>query len=369
MRRIMLGCTLFLAISACLFAGDADPVYARVNLDDLKQEYAKGPNGEEPTPMAKVVLSDADRAAIKEKGYKAALLWAGSGTWYNALTAGAKAEFDKMGIKVTSIADANFDPAKQATDAETAMAANPDIILTLAVDPVSANQAFRPVVDANKVLVFVDNGVTGYEAGREYVGICTGDHYGMGRQAAKLMNDALNGKGDVGFIYHDADYFVTNNRDAAFKYDIENKYPGLKIVASQGFTEEPKTEEVAAAMLVQNPSIKGIYVAWDVAAEGVVAALRAAGRDDVKVVTHDLGANLDLDMAMDGITYGKVADLPYDIGGAMVRLAALKLLGKPAPSFVVAPSIMMTKDNIEESWKKSLGVEPSDDILKALGKK
>ena len=89
--------------------------------------------------------------------------------------------------------------------------------------------------------------------------------------------------------------------------------------------------------MTQNPDINGIYVAWDVAAEGVVAALRSGGWKDVKVITHDLGATLDLDIALKGNVYGKVADVPYDIGVTMARSAALKLLGEDVPPFVVVP--------------------------------
>jgi ribose transport system substrate-binding protein len=329
-------------------------------------DFAKGPNGEDASTADQVTLTDEEVAQVKEGGYTAALLWAGAGEWYNGLTDGAQAEFENLGIEVVATAEAGFDPAKQATDVETTLALDPDIILTLVVDPVSGAQAFQPAVDNGVVLVFADNGADGYVAGDQYVGIVTGDHYGMGRGSADLMAEALGGQGQIGFIYHDADYFVTNNRDRTFACRIQEEYPDIQIVAAGGFTEEPKTEEVAAAMLVQHPDIKGIYVAWDVAAEGVIAALRAAGRDDVMVVTEDLGANNDLDMAQGGNMYGKTIDLPYDIGATMARMAALKLLGKDAPAFVVVDLIKVKKDNLVEAWERALNLTPPDDILEAL---
>lgn len=347
----------------------ADQSNQKVEDARYDEEIAKGPNGETATRSSEVSLTEEDYAKIKEGNYKAALLWAGAGEWYNAMTDGAKEEFEKMGIKVVAVSDAQFDPSKQATDIETALALKPDIILTLPVDPVSGTRAFQPAVDQGVNIVFADNGVNDYEAGKQYVSIVTGDQFGMGRAAADLMNEAVGGKGDIAYIFHDADYFVTNNRDGAFKHTIEKKYPDIKIVAEGGFTEENGTGEVASTILTQNPNIKGVYVAWDVAAEPVVAELRAAGRKDIKVVTHDLGANNDLDMALDGNVYGKVADAPVDIGRTMAKLAGYKLLGKDAPEFVVCDLIKMTKDNIEEAWKQSLNKEPADDILKALGKK
>jgi len=99
----------------------------------------------------------------------------------------------------------------------------------------------------------------------------------------------------------------------------------------------------------------------------VFAALRAAGRSDVKVVTEDLGANNDLDMAMDGNMYGKTIDLPYDIGVTMARMAALDLLDRPAPPFVVVDLMKVKKDNLEEAWQKALNLELPEDIKNALG--
>ena len=121
-------------------------------------------------------------------------------------------------------------------------------------------------------------------------------------------------------------------------------------------------------MLTQNPDLDAIYVSWDVAAEPVVAEIRSAG-SDAKLVTIDLGGNNDLEMANGGIVYGKSADMPYQIGGTMVKLAALSILGEETPTYVVSDSIRMTKENIEECWLSAMDCEPSDDVLKALGKK
>lgn len=353
-------------------AKDTNPASTQAAGNDnskFDEEIAKGPNGETATRASEVNLTPEEYAKIKEGKYKAALLWAGAGEWYNALTAGAKEEFEKLGIEVVATSDAQFDPAKQATDVETALALKPDIILTLPVDPVSGARAYQPAVDKGVTLVFADNGVQGYKAGEQYVAIVTGDHFGMGRAAADLMNEAIGGKGEIGYIFHDADYFVTNNRDGEFKRTIEKKYPDIKITAEAGFTQENATGEVASSLLTQHPNIKGIYVAWDVAAEPVVAELRAAGRKDVKVITHDLGANNDLDMAQGGNIYAKVADMPVEIGRAMAKLAAYKILGKDAPPFVVSGLVKMTKNNIVEAWEQSLNKKPADNILEALGKK
>ena len=296
-----------------------------------------------------------------------AMLWAGASEWYNGMSSGALSECEKMGIEVVATTDAQFDPTIQATQIENALTINPDIILTLPVDPVSGTTAYQPVVDKGIKLVFADNSVNDYVGGEQYVAVCTGDQYGMGRTCAELTSEAIGGKGKIGVIYYEADYTVTNNRDNEFVRTIINNYPDIEIVSMMGFAEESATGEVASAMITQNPNLDAIYVSWDVAAEPVVAEIRSSGQD-IKLVTIDLGGNNDLEMARGGIVYGKSADMPYQIGATMVKLAVLSLLGEETPTYVVSDSIRMTKDNIVESWNQAMNCEPSSEVLAALGK-
>ena len=120
-------------------------------------------------------------------------------------------------------------------------------------------------------------------------------------------------------------------------------------------------------MLQRHADIDAIYVAWDVAAEGVVEAVRAAGRaDDVKVISHDLGAANALDMAEGGIYYGTVADKPYEVGRALADLAAYGLLDKEAPPFVAVGLIPVKRDNLADAWLQSLNIPLPTPVAEAL---
>lgn len=336
-------------------------------IESAADALAKGPNGEIPVPANTVTLTDEAKEAIRAKGYKAALLWAGSGEWYNAMTDGAKAIFEDLGIEIVATSDANFDPAKQATDIETALALNPDIILTLPVDPVSGTRAYQPAVDKGVSIVFADNGVENYTGGDQYVSVVTGDQFGMGRAAADAIAEAIGGEGKIGMVWYDVDYFVTNNRDNEFEKTIKEKYPKIEIVSKMGFTEENATEKPASAMILQNPDIQAIYCSWDVAAEGVVSAVRANGKDELKVVTHDLGATNCLNMANNGIFYSTICDLPYDIGSTMAMVAAKDLIDEETDPYYVVGLIKVTKENLAQAWKRSLNKELPGNIAKTLG--
>lgn len=324
-----------------------------------------GPAGEAATPSAEVTISDADLAALKDKGYKAALLWHTSSDFTNAVAAGATDEFKRAGIEIAVTTDAQFDAARQRSDIETALAAKPNVILALPLDPVTSAEAFRQAVSDGVKLVFLSNVPKDYKHGTDYAAIVTDDLYQMGKQAADALAKSMGGKGTVGYIFHDATYYVTNQRDQAFKSTIEKDYPDIKIVAEQGISDPARAEEIASAMLLKNPDLGGIYVTWAEPADGVLAALRAAGNTTTKIVTLDLAEPVALDMVKGGNVTALVADKAYELGRAMAASGMKSLLGQPAPAFVVAPALTVTKENISQGWQDSLHRDAPQSVLDA----
>ncbi len=324
-----------------------------------------GPSGEKATPSAEVTLSDTDLSKLKGKGYKAALLWHTSSDFTNAVSAGAKAEFEKAGVAVVVQTDAGFDAARQRSDIETALAAKPNVILALPLDPTTSAEAFRQAIKDGTKLVFLSNLPSGYKHGSDYAAIVTDDLYQMGKQAADALAKAIGGKGKVGYIFHDASYYVTNQRDQAFKSTIESSYPDIKIVAEQGISDPARAEELANAMLLQNPDLDGIYVTWAEPAEGVLSALRSAGNTKTKVVTLDLSEPVGLDMVKGGNVTALVADKAYELGRTMAATGMKALVGEETPAFIVAPALTVTKENVADGWKQSLNRDAPQSVLDA----
>ena len=325
-----------------------------------------GPQGETATPSSAVTLNEADIAALKDKGYKAALLWHTSSDFTNAVAAGAKDAFAKAGVQVVVETDAGFDAAKQRSDIETALAAKPNVILSLPLDPTTSAEAFRQAVADGSKLVFLSNLPTGYKHGTDYAAIVTDDLYQMGKQAADALAASIGKKGKVGYIFHDATYYVTNQRDQAFKSTIEKDYPDIQIVAEQGISDPARAEEIASAMLLQNPDLAGIYVTWAEPADGVLAALRAAGNKTTKIVTLDLSEPVGLDMVKDGNVTAIVADKANELGRAMADTGLKALLGQETPAFVVAPALTVTKANVKDGWQESLNRDAPQSVLDAV---
>ena len=324
-----------------------------------------GPDGVHATPSDKVQLAENEVAQLKAGNFTAAFAWHELYDWSSAVSQGAKDEFQRLGIKVVAETNASFNAARQKNDVETIMALNPSILITLPVDPAVGKATYSALKDKQTKLVFIDNAADNFKVGSDYVALVTSDRAMIGQKTAEALAKAMNGQGKVGYIFHDANFPVTNQRDQAFNWNIQSKFPGLKIVAESGMADPAKAEEIAMAMLAQHPDIKGIYTPWAEPALGVLAALRQLGRTDVKVVTIDLNEPAAIDMVKGGSITAMVADQAYAIGVTAARAAALSLLAKKVDPFLVVGADIVAKDNVADGWRTSLHREPPQSILDA----
>ena len=325
-----------------------------------------GPNGEQPTPVSDLALTDEEVAKLQAGHYTAAQLWHTSSEFVQAVQNGAAAEFGRLGINVVATTNANMDAGAQANQVQTAMAKKPNVIIGLPVDPTSAAAAFQPAVDAGTKLVFLSNVPKGYTYGKQYSSIVTDDLYDMGKRAAEALGQSLNGKGEIAMVFYNAQYYVTNQRDAAFRTTLQKEFPGIKIVAEQGFSDPNNATTIANALLTQHPKLAGIYTSWAQPAEGVLSALRSVGNTSTKVVTLDLDDTVVVDMATGGATVAVVADKAFELGKGMADAAAYALLGKTAPSFAVAGALTITKDTIVQGYQDSLHSDVPAAVQKVL---
>ena len=362
---IAVSAALMLALTACSSSGTNgqndgvdSAVAAQVDaalaaLDG--QVLSLGPNGETPSSFDTTELTDDEVNKIKAGKYTAAIVMHYSGNdWSTAQIAGLKAEFARLGVEGVAVTDAEFKPEKQVSDIETVMALKPDIIISIPTDPVATKAAFKKAAAAGIKLVFMDNVPAGMVGGKDYVSVVSADNKGNGAVSAHLFARALNGKGKVGIIYHDADFFVTKQRYEGFKAALA-EYPNIEIVEEKGIGGPDfagDAQAAATAMLTKHADLDGIWGVWDVPADGIMAAAREAGRTDLKIATQDLGTNAAIQLAKNELIVGLGAQRPYDQGVAEARLAAAACIGKTGlPNFVALGALPVSHTNVLEAWK------------------
>ena len=313
---------------------------------------ARGPHGEVAFPASDLHLSDAEIARVRAGNYKAAIAFHYSGDdWSRAQLAGLTDTFANLGIELLAVTNAGFSAEQQVSDVETLLALNPNIIVSIPVDPVATADVFMRAANAGVHLVFMDNVPAGMTVGQNYVSVVSADNYGNGVVAAEIMGQALGGTGKVGVVYYAANFFVTNQRVEAFENTLRDRFPNIQIVDRGGFTDPNAVASVADAMLTRNSDIDGIFGNWDIPAEAIVASAIAAGRNKLVVTTIDLGDNVARIIAERGLVVGLGAQLPYDQGVAEATLAAYALLGKEAPAYVAVPAQPVIFDNLLEAYE------------------
>jgi ribose transport system substrate-binding protein len=179
------------------------------------------------------------------------------------------------------------------------------------------------------------------------------------------MAKALNGKGKIGLIYHDADFFVTKQRFDGFKETL-TQYPDIEVVEEKGIGGPDfagDAQAAATALLTKYPDLSGIWGVWDVPAEGIMAAAREAGRLDLKIATQDLGTNVAIQLAKNELIVGLGAQRPFDQGVAEARLGALAMIGKTGlPIFVAMGALPVSHENVLEAWKTVYSVDAPDAV-------
>jgi ribose transport system substrate-binding protein len=372
-KRVLMIALSLIVISFAFAGGGRDSGASAASLPPIQLPsgavMSTGPNGETASPASVLNLTADELARIRAGNYRVAICFHYSGDdWSAAQERGLRDQFSRMGIQVVAVTSANFNETQQKTDIETVLALNPHAIVSIPVDPVSSESVFKDAARRGVKLVFMDNVPNNMRAGVDYTSVVSADNYGNGVAAAEIMGEKLGGRGKIAMLYHDAKFFVTNQRDDAFRKTIREKFPGITIVEEAGFTDINAGATIGAALLTKHPDLNGIYATWDVPAEGVVSAIRANNRTDVIVTTIDLGNNVARMIAQDSIIKGLGAQRPYGQGVAEAILVGYALLGKPAPAYVALPALKVTHENVLEAYREVYYVDAPADIRNAYKK-
>ena len=99
--------------------------------------------------------------------------------------------------------------------------------------------------------------------------------------------------------------------------------------------------------LVAIPDIKGVFFFNQVVAQGAAAALDAASRTDVKLVSFDLDP-VSYQVVKDGKILGLVVQDPFKMGYEGVNAMVTKLKGGTPVERMDIPTKLLTKDNAAE---------------------
>lgn len=336
--------------------------------EEVAEIKTTGPQGQVPVWYSEIELTEEEEVKISDGSFKVAYDQATPNEFNDTIGKAIESRCNELGMEYVAETMNNMNPATQVENIENMLALDPDIIVALSVDPVTSREIFKKASEQGVVLVFASNKPGDFEWKTDYTGgLIIFDFYEFGSILAEGLNEALNGEGKIGYLYHEAEFFITNQRDEGFKEAID-EYSGLEIVAEVPWSGVPDDAETAvSAMIAQNPEINGIYIPWSEGAMSAAVALRAADRTDVKVVTNDIGEDVALEMIKGDNIVTLTQCKAWQYGLTAVDLGCYGLLGKDIPAeAILIPGLSATKETIEEVWPEVFNEELPAQLKEAL---
>src|SRR5256712_7286917 len=108
------------------------------------------------------------------------------------------------------------------------------------------------------------------------------------------MATLIGGSGDGAIVAHDQTSRTGIDRVKGFTDQIKNKYPNIKIVATQyGGGDQLKSTDITKAILQSNPNLKGIFGANEGSAVGGLNGVTESGKARKGTgIGHESGSEL-----------------------------------------------------------------------------
>jgi ribose transport system substrate-binding protein len=260
-------------------------------------------------------------------------------------------QWDDVEFRLVEAADAD----SQASQIQTLINEEPDALVVLPYDGEQLTPVAEQAMEAGIPVINVDRLFASPDAARATI---LGDNYEIGVKAAEFFAEQLDCEGNVVEIQGIAGISVTTDRTQGFADTIEELCGnGINIVAQQPADFLPDMGlEVMEAILQANDDIDAVYTHDDDMAEGVVAAIENAGREDEMILTGAGGSCAAFDRIESGGLYAATYLYSPTMAGSAVNMARLIAQGRgfsdlvepEVPSQIVVPPTEVNQDTVED---------------------
>jgi ribose transport system substrate-binding protein len=258
-------------------------------------------------------------------------------------------QWDDVEFRLVEAADAD----SQASQIQTLINEEPDALVVLPYDGEQLTPVAEQAMEAGIPVINVDRLFASPDAARATI---LGDNYEIGVKAAEYLAEQLDCQGNVVEIQGIAGISVTTDRTQGFADTIEELCGnGINIVAQQPADFLPDLGlEVMEAILQANDDIDAVYTHDDDMAEGVVAAIENAGREDEMILTGAGGSCAAFDRIESGGLYAATYLYSPTMAGSAVNMARLIAQGRgfsdlvepEVPSQIVVPPTEVNQDTV-----------------------
>jgi ribose transport system substrate-binding protein len=275
--------------------------------------------------------------------------------WLGAISKNAEeaaSQYDDVEFRLLEAADSD----SQAQQIEQVIADKPDALVVLPQDGEALTPVAQKAEDAGIPVVNVDRLFSAPDAATATI---LGDNYQIGVSAADYISQELNCEGKVVEIQGLAGISVTEERTKGFADQLKKVCPdgGIDIVATQPGDFNPDTGlKVMENILQAQDEIDAVYTHDDDMAQGVVQAIRNAGREDEMFLTGVGGSQDAMAQIEEGGLYRATFLYNPSMAASAVNMARLIALGEgfeelvppEVPRQVIVPAATVTQENVSE---------------------
>nr|PZN53560.1 MAG: BMP family ABC transporter substrate-binding protein [Chloroflexota bacterium] len=265
--------------------------------------------------------------------------------FWQAVRLGAEQAAEDCGVEITfegpeteSMVD------RQIEMLQTALDRGPDAIAFAALD----SQAAVPLLERAAAEGIP---VIGFDSGVESdipVTTAATDNVAAAALAADMMAEAIGGAGQVAVIAHDQTSRTGIDRVEGFVNRIEEAYPDIEIVDIQyGGGDHLRSTDLAKAIILAHPDLKGFFGANEGSAIGVLNAVTELGMEGkIVIIGYDSGTQ-QLEAIRSGVMAGAITQDPIGIGYRAVEAAVMALLGEELPETIDTGFHYFTAENMD----------------------
>lgn len=240
------------------------------------------------------------------------------------------------------------DPAKQVNDIEDMMATrNIDALVVLPFESEPLTSPVKAVADSGAWVTVVDRGLAIEGIEDLYV---AGDNSGFGKVSGEYMVSAMPDGGKI-VAFRGIPTSIDNERVAAFEAAIEGS--GIEIIGMEhGNWNRDDSFVVMEDFLSKHSEINAVWASDDDMAIGVLAAIEAAGRDDIKFVLGGAGMKEMIARTRDGdVMIPANVTYPPSMIATAIELTAVGLTSTaPVSGTFVIGSVLITQENAAEFY-------------------
>jgi len=266
--------------------------------------------------------------------------------FWQAVRAGAEQAAEDCGVEITfegpeseAQVDRQMDMLQAALDRE------PDALGFAALDSQAAIPLLERAQEEGIPVVGFDSGVDSDIP----VTTAATDNVAAAALAADMMAELIGGEGEVAVIAHDQTSRTGIDRVDGFVNRIKEAYPNITVVDVQyGGGDHLKSTELARAIILAHPELKGFFGANEGSAIGVLNAVTELDMvEDLVVIGYDSGAQ-QIEAVMNGTMEGAITQNPVGIGYKAVEAAVMALRGEELEPTVDTGFFFYTAENIED---------------------